>query len=216
MFIKSKNNVIIAPQKMSPHYDILLFVGMCIAVAVLYIKLRESAREVGANVFETTSIETGRGTRCELVDCTHNVDARLTFRALRVGSMKNFTPMEKIETREGVCSIGSRAEPLLDIMDFYGYCHEYDGERYPFVRDERRKGMTRWDRFIKREPFWLRGRGGPFEFNDVEIGRPGVSPGIGWVFTKKQEEIYEEILEQAEAEARMKIKASAEKDKRAG
>ena len=201
---------------MSPHYTFLLFVGMCIAVAVIYIKLRESASEVGANVFETTSMGTGRGARCELVDCTHNVDARLTLRALRVGSMKNFTPMEKIETREGVCSIESYAEPLLNIVDLYGYCREYDGERHPLVRDERRKGLTRWDRFIKREPFWLRSRGGPFELNDVEIGRPGASPGIGRVFTKKQEEMYEEIVEQVEAEARMKTKASAEKDKRAG
>jgi len=216
MFIKPENNVTKALQKMSPQYTFLLFVGMCIAVVVLYIKLRESAREVGANAFETTSIEAGRGARCELVECTHNVDARLTLRALRVGSMKNFTPMEKIETYEGVCSIESRAEPLLDIMNIYGYCREYDGERHPLVRDERRKGLTRWDRFIKREPFWLRDRGGPYELKDVEIGRPGVSPGIGWVFTKEEQEMYEEIVEQAEAEARMKIKASAEKDKRAG
>jgi len=189
---------------------------MCIAVAVLYIKLRESASGVGAKAFENTSMETGRGARCELVDCTHNADARLTLRALRVGSMKNFTLMEKIETREGACSLDSHAEPLLDIMDSYGYCSEYDEERHPLVRDERRKDLTRWDRFIKREPFWLRDRGGPYELRDMEIGRPGASPGIGWVLIKDEQEEYEEILEQAEAEARMKAKASAEKNRRVG
>jgi hypothetical protein len=215
MFIKSKNNVTKARRKMSSHYTFLLFVGMCIAVVVIYIKLRESASEVGANVFETTSIETGRGARCELVDCSHNVGAQLVSKSLRLGG-KDTASVDNIELYQGACSIDSHGVPILEVMNFLGYCPEYDGEKHPGVRDISREGKTRWDNFIKREPFWLRDRGGPYELEDMEIGRPGASPGIGWVFTEEEEEMYEEIVEQAEAEARMKTKASAEKDKRAG
>jgi len=43
---------------------------------------------------------------------------------------------------DGVCAVDSNSEPLLDWMSFSGYCPEYDGEKFPSVRDEVRKGKS--------------------------------------------------------------------------
>lgn len=57
-----------------------------------------------------------KGVECKLTDCSHNKD------------------------RE--CSIDSRAEPLLEWMSFTGYCPDYNGTKFPGVRDEIRKGKS--------------------------------------------------------------------------
>jgi len=55
-----------------------------------------------------------KGTECKVRDCSHNND--------------------------NACNIESACEPLLDWMSFSGYCPDYDGEKFPGVRDEGRKG----------------------------------------------------------------------------
>lgn len=57
-----------------------------------------------------------KGVECKLTDCSHNKDRR--------------------------CTIDSRAEPLLEWMSFTGYCPDYDGTKFPGVRDEIRKGKS--------------------------------------------------------------------------
>ena len=61
-------------------------------------------------------LEMPKGTECKLTDCSHNNDHK--------------------------CTIDSHAEPLLEVMSFSGYCPEYDGDRFPGVRDESRKGKS--------------------------------------------------------------------------
>jgi len=57
-----------------------------------------------------------KGVECKLVDCTHNNDLK--------------------------CAVDSQAEPLLEVMSFSGYCPEYDGTKFPSVKDESRKGKS--------------------------------------------------------------------------
>ncbi|MBD3205721.1 hypothetical protein GF319_05155 [Candidatus Bathyarchaeota archaeon] len=58
------------------------------------------------------------GTECKLRDCSHN--------------------------QNNTCQIDSSCEPLLDWMSFSGYCPDYDGEKFPGVRDESRQGKSRF------------------------------------------------------------------------
>ena len=62
--------------------ELLVIVGMCLVMAFYFRKLRESAGEVGGSAFGI-DVRAGMGTRCELVDCSHNLGARLSARALR-------------------------------------------------------------------------------------------------------------------------------------
>lgn len=55
-----------------------------------------------------------KGTECKVRDCSHNENK--------------------------ACNIDSMCEPLLDWMSFTGYCPDYDGDKFPGVRDEGRKG----------------------------------------------------------------------------
>jgi len=66
-----------------------------------------------------------KGVECKLVDCSHNNDRR--------------------------CAIDSHAEPLLEVMSLSGYCTEYDGPKFPSVRDESRKGKSIFGTKGKRE-----------------------------------------------------------------
>ena len=55
-----------------------------------------------------------KGTECKVRDCSHN--------------------------QNNECNIDSKCEPLLDWMSFTGYCPDYDGDKFPGLRDEIRKG----------------------------------------------------------------------------
>jgi len=194
--------------------ELLVFVGMCVVVVFYFLKMRESASEVGGNAFGI-EVKAGRGARCELVDCSHNIGAQLSARALRVGSGKDYAEVEKIEVYEGACSIESHPEPVLDVVDFVGYCPEYDGGKFPGVVDVSRKGKTRWDSFMQRNPVWLMDRGGPFK-NEVKLldASKLITRVHGefwvWADSEESEEAYLKHVKQVEAEAREK----KEKDQR--
>ena len=66
-----------------------------------------------------------KGVECKLVDCSHNNDRK--------------------------CAIDSHAEPLLEVMSLSGYCLEYDGTKFPSVKDESRKGKSIFGTKGKRE-----------------------------------------------------------------
>ena len=57
-----------------------------------------------------------KGIECKLTDCPHNKDR--------------------------ACAIDSRAEPLLEWVSFTGYCPDYEGIKFPGVKDESRKGKS--------------------------------------------------------------------------
>ena len=65
-----------------------------------------------------------KGVECKLTDCPHYENRR--------------------------CAIDSRAEPLLDWMSFSGYCPDYTGTKFPGVRDENRKGKSKFGRMRAR------------------------------------------------------------------
>jgi len=65
-----------------------------------------------------------RRLECKLTDCSNNEDR--------------------------YCKLSEpKAEPLLEVMSFSGYCEEYNGTKFPGVRDESRKGKSI---FRKKEP----------------------------------------------------------------
>ncbi len=145
--------------------DMLVFVVMGVVIVFYFLKMRESVGEVGVNAFGI-EVKAGRGARCELVDCSHNVGAQLVSKSLRLGG-KDTASVDKIEIYQGTCSINSQGIPILDVMDFVGYCPEYDGGKFPGVVDVSRKGKTRWDSFMQRNPARFMDRGGPFK-NEVK------------------------------------------------
>jgi len=61
-------------------------------------------------------VELVKDVECKLTDCSHNNNRK--------------------------CAIDSHAEPLLEVMSFSGYCPEYNGTKFPGVRDESRKGKS--------------------------------------------------------------------------
>lgn len=196
--------------------ELLVIVGMCLVMAFYFRKLRESAGEVGGSAFGI-EVKAGRGTRCELVDCSHNVGAQLSARALRAGSGKVFAEVEKIEVYEGACSIDSHPEPLLDVMDFVGYCPEYDGGRFPGVVDVSRRGKTRWDSFMQRNPARFMDRGGPFKNEVRPLDASRLTTRVhgeffGWADSEESVEAYLRHVEKVEAEAREKRKGGKRRE----
>jgi len=193
--------------------ELLVFVVMGVVIVFYFLKMRESVGEVGGNAFGI-EVKAGRGARCELVDCTYNVGAQLVSKSLRLGG-KDTASVEKIEVYEGACSIESYPEPLLDVVDFVGYCPEYDGGKFPGVVDVSRKGKTRWDSFMQRNPAWLMDRGGPFK-NEIKLLDASKLitrvHGEFWVWANSEEsvEAYLKHVKKVEAEAREK----KEKDQR--
>jgi len=66
-----------------------------------------------------------KGVECKLTDCSHNNDRK--------------------------CATDSNAEPLLEVMSLSGYCPEYNGTKFPSVKDESRKGKSIFGTKGKRE-----------------------------------------------------------------